>query len=180
LSFSAQHTEYLDFSGQGQSRRMGAPVDRPRLGLWQELPAMPRACLDICSIRGAGLVLILALSAAGCSSGDRVGIEGRVTYEGEPLSQGSITFLPESDKGVKSGAPIVNGEYQVEQKFGPMPGPHRVEIHWAKGTGQKFKNEFGELLEIRKEGLPDRYHTKSTLNAVLKRGDNVVDFDLKK
>ena len=129
------------------------------------------------------ILAALALAATGllgCSSGGRVGVQGRVTYAGEPLAVASITFIPTSEKGVKSGGLVENGTYKVEPKLGLGPGPHRVEIRWAKATGKKFKNEFGEELDARREGLPDKYHTNSTLTADLKPGQNVLDFDLEK
>jgi hypothetical protein len=123
--------------------------------------------------------LLLAIGVLGCS-GDRVGVEGRVTYAGEPLALGTITFIPESEKAIKGGGTITNGRYQIEPRFGLMPGLHRVEIRWAKPTGRKTKNEFGEILDVRGEGLPDKYHSKSTLTATINRGTNTINFDLEK
>jgi hypothetical protein len=125
-------------------------------------------------------VLLAATGAPGCSSDGRVGVEGKVTYDGEPLHFASISFLPADEKGIKAGGLIENGAYKVEPRFGPMPGPHRVEIRWARPTGKKYKNEFGEELDVRREGLPDKYHAKSTLTADIKSGNNVIDFNLEK
>ena len=50
----------------------------------------------------------------------------------------------------------------------------------AKPTGKKYKNEFGEELDVRREGLPDKYHANSTLTADIKAGENVIDFHLEK
>ncbi len=117
---------------------------------------------------------------AGCSSGGRTGVEGRVTYAGEPIAVGTITFIPTGGKGIKCGARIENGHYQVEPRFGPVPGPHRVEIHWAKPTGKKYQNEFKEVFDVTTEGLPAKYNTQSTLTATIKPGPNVFNFDLEK
>jgi hypothetical protein len=125
-------------------------------------------------------MLLAAAGVLGCSSDNRVGVTGQVTYQGEPVAVGTITFLPAAQNGIKSGGLIDQGTYQVEPKSGPQPGPHRVEIHWAKPTGKKFKNEFGEELEFRQEGLPDKYHANSTLTAEIKSGANVIDFQLEK
>jgi hypothetical protein len=124
--------------------------------------------------------LVLAVILMGCSSNSRYGVEGRVTYAGEPIELGSITFLPEAEQNIKGGGVIVRGYYKVEPHYGLNPGPHRVEIRWAKPTGKKYKNEFGEVLDVRKEGLPDKYHTKSTMSATIKAGANTLDFDLEK
>jgi hypothetical protein len=125
-------------------------------------------------------LLFVVTGMLGCSSGSRVGVEGKVTYAGEPLHFASITFLPTDEKGIKAGGFIANGAYKVESRFGPNPGPHRVEIRWAKPTGKKYKNEFGEELDVRREGLPDKYHTNSILTADIKSGNNVIDFNLEK
>jgi hypothetical protein len=125
-------------------------------------------------------LLLAAAGVTGCSSGSQVGVEGKVTYAGEPLHFASITFLPADEKGIKAGGLIANGAYKIEPKYGPMPGPHRVEIRWQKPTGKKYKNEFGEELDVRREGLPDKYHTNSTLTKDIKPGNNVINFDLEK
>jgi hypothetical protein len=125
-------------------------------------------------------VLVLAAGMMGCSGDGRVGVEGKVSYGGEPIGVGTITFVPTGGEGVKSGGLIENGAYHVDAKTGPSPGPHRVEIRWAKGTGKKSRNEFGEEIEARQEGLPEKYHAKSTLTAEINAGRNVIDFALEK
>jgi hypothetical protein len=127
----------------------------------------------------AGL-LAVAAGAMGCSKSRGVALEGKVSYGGEPIDVGSIAFIPKEGEGVKSGGLIEKGTYKVDAKTGPAPGPHRVEIRWAKGTGQKRKNEFGEEIERRQEGLPEKYHGQSTLTADIKPGKNVIDFELEK
>lgn len=125
-------------------------------------------------------LLVAAAGVLGCSSGSRAGVQGTVTYSGQPLAVGTITFIPTSESGIKCGGLIENGAYTVDAKHGLSPGPHRVEIRWAKPTGKKSKNEFGEELDIRQEGLPDKYHTSSTLTADIKSGDNAINFALEK
>ena len=132
-----------------------------------------------CSIFFAVLSALLAL-AAGCSSSGAAAVEGQVSYAGEPIDVGTITFIPTSGAGVKSGGLIESGAYKVDPKIGPAPGPHRVEIRWAKPTGKSSKNEFGEEIQTRREGLPDKYHDQSTLTADIKAGKNVIDFALEK
>jgi hypothetical protein len=125
-------------------------------------------------------LLLGAVLAAGCSSGDRVGVQGMVKYDGEPIAIGTITFLPTEGKGVKCGGRIENGRYTVEPRFGPTPGLHRVEIHWARPTGRKYKNEFGEVFDVTEEGLPDKYYKNSTLTATIEPRANVIDFSLER
>ncbi len=137
--------------------------------------------LRLVAIPYLGLLILFCISGVtGCSSDGRVGVEGTVTYDGQLLDVANITFIPTSGAGVKSGGLIDNGKYKVEPAIGPTPGPHQVEIRWAKPTGKKYRNEFGEELHVRQEGLPNKYHTNSTLSAEIQSGNNVLDFQLVK
>jgi hypothetical protein len=124
--------------------------------------------------------LLALVFSAGCSKESGASLEGKVTYGGEPIDVGTITFIPASGSGVKGGGLIESGSYKVDSKIGLGTGPHRVEIRWAKGTGKKSKNEFGEEIQRRAEGLPEKYHNQSGLTAEIKPGKNVIDFDLAK
>jgi hypothetical protein len=107
-------------------------------------------------------------------------VEGTVTYAGEPIPLGSIAFLPTSPEGIKAGGRVEGGRYQIEARFGLVPGPHKVEIRWLKPTGKKYKNEFGEEFDRTREGLPDKYHKDTILTADIKPGANVINFNLEK
>jgi hypothetical protein len=125
-------------------------------------------------------LVALAAGATGCSKSRGVALEGKVSYGGQPVDVGSIVFIPTGGEGISTGGLIEKGSYKVDAKIGPAPGPHRVEIHWKKGTGKKSKNEYGEEIERRQEALPERYHAESTLTADIKAGKNVIDFELEK
>src|SRR5688572_30617417 len=96
-------------------------------------------------------LVALAAGASGCSSSTAASVQGKVTYGGEPIDVGTITFIPETPAAIKTGGIIDSGAYNVEAKVGPPPGKHRVEIRWAKPTGRKSKNEFGEDIQMRQE-----------------------------
>ncbi len=116
--------------------------------------------------------------APGCSGTNRVAVEGLITYDGTPIPIGTITFLPTFEHGVKAGGRIENGHYDLAAAYGLVPGPHKIEIRWAKPTGKKYKNEFGEEFDRTQEGLPDKYHSHTVLTADIKPGANHVDFNL--
>jgi hypothetical protein len=133
-----------------------------------------------CFLMAALLAFAAATAAAGCSSSGAAAVEGKVNYAGEPIDVGTITFIPKSDAGIKTGGLIDGGAYSVDAKVGPAPGTHRVEIRWARPTGKKSKNEFGEEIQVRQEGLPEKYHNQSSLTVEIKAGKNVIDFALEK
>jgi hypothetical protein len=77
----------------------------------------------VCPLFGLAL---LALSSCG---GSGVGVRGEVTYEGQPVEKGSITFLPTDGKGQPAGAAITNGRYSLDAI---TPGPKVVQIEASK------------------------------------------------
>jgi len=127
----------------------------------------------------ASLLLFTLACLSGCGS-RQASVEGYVTYGGQPVGVGRILFLPENPKLIKRGGRFESGHYKLAAPEGPPPGNHKVEIHWLKATGKKYRNEFGEELDVLDEGLPDKYNTKSTLTATVKPGRNVIDFKLEK
>lgn len=129
--------------------------------------------------------LALCLAVAGCSRGydgdRRFSLSGKVTVDGQPLDSGNISFIPKSgDRQRVSGGPIVDGTYSVLEESGANAGSYRVEIRWQKATGKKYKDpDSGEMFDVRKEGLPARYHSKSELTADVSDDKTTFDFELK-
>ncbi len=111
----------------------------------------------------------------------RASIKGKVTFDGAPVEGGIISFqgLDNSETQRKSGGPIVNGEYEILEAKGPNAGKYRVEILWPKPTGQKSKDpDSGQEIDVKRNVIPDRYNSASTLAEEVKAGENVFNFDL--
>jgi hypothetical protein len=124
--------------------------------------------------------VLLALVASGCSSGSGLTkVTGTVTYEGVPLTNGSISFV--SDSGGENAAGIINehGEYTLsthQPGDGVAPGTYRVCI-----------SSFETLPEMTpqsgKRAIPERYFDvrHSGLTATVeKRRTQVINFSLKR
>jgi len=122
---------------------------------------------------------------AGCGSREYTGerrfpLSGKVSVDGQPMEFGVISFLPEGEGGRVSGGPIKNGTYAVDEARGATAGKYRVEIRWNKPTGRRVKDAYGEeIMDEYKEGLPDKYHTKSELTAEVSSKQTMFDFELK-
>ena len=56
----------------------------------------------------AALVALTA-GTSGCSSTSAAAVEGKVSYGGEPINVGTITFIPTSGEGIKRGGLIEKG-----------------------------------------------------------------------
>jgi hypothetical protein len=135
---------------------------------------------------GAGLVVVLGLLASpGCGKPraeprPAAEAEGAVSYDGEPVPSGIVSFVP-LEGGTESGAPVIKGKYRVEPDAGLTAGKYRVEIRWGKATGEKIKDAgYGQSPDVIAEGLPEKYNSKSILTADVKPGSNTIDFHLEK
>lgn len=146
-------------------------------------PARLRA--GITSARTLTMILCsVAVLAAGCdnSRAGRAGVSGTVTFDGEPVSEGAISFVPvEGTQGPLTGGNIQDGRYQIAQPDGPFPGKYRVDVNALRKTGKKVPNLVGELREDGKEEfLPKGKYSgsTSTLKAEIGQGANRLDFEL--
>src|SRR5688572_16057774 len=70
------------------------------------------------------LLLLLLPAAFGCG-GSQASVSGTVTYEGEEIERGYISFFPIDGKGPSAGAEILAGRYSAS---GLTPGKNRVVI----------------------------------------------------
>lgn len=118
---------------------------------------------------------IAALSIAGCSDGKST-VSGTVTFDGQPVQSGAITFVGSGENLVREGAVIHDGTFQADLP----PGDYRVELSGRKVIGtQKQKGFDGkdEVVEIAGELFPERYNTKTTLTAKVNRGANTLKLE---
>ena len=142
--------------------------------------------------RSAVLTAFLAAAAAasGCSSDSdglaREAISGTVTFDGQPLERGSISFIPDGQLPTQGGAPITDGKYSIAKNEGLVAGTYHVAITSPQGEGEKAKDDAaanapGMLIKPPKELIPSQYNSKSTLTAEVKEGaSNSFDFKLEK
>ncbi len=122
-----------------------------------------------------GLGFMILLIATGCSDDGMVDIAGQVTLDGNPVAQGTISFLPTDGKGASAEAVIKDGSYSLS-----MPqGKKRVAIHGFKKVGERYPwGKDNPPADILKEILPEEFNEKSemTFDVVDDRED--ADFAL--
>lgn len=71
------------------------------------------------------------LFASGCGDTTDYSVSGKVTFKGQPVKKGFISFEPDGEKGNKGpggGAPIVDGNYSTPRGKGMVGGPYLVKI----------------------------------------------------
>ena len=143
------------------------------------------------------LILFAALMFVGVGCGDdgppKSAIKGTVMFNGEPVKTGDISFLPDEEKGgIPTSAPIVEGKYETDSRFGIAEGTYKVSI---VGYHQKTPSAGKEGdAEYHPSGIPDptgilsrdfyipeKYNTKSELEPITVTGSEGTiekDFDL--
>jgi hypothetical protein len=140
---------------------------------------------------GLTRVLALCLSATlgglvlGCGDGEdahpaTVPVQGKVTYKGEPVPKGTITFQPDG------GRPAVgeiqpDGTYQLStfgDKDGAIPGPHKVMIIANTGDPTKMPSSPGYV--VPKDLVPKKYADLKTsgLEITVSKDKTAYNFDL--
>ena len=126
----------------------------------------------------ASSLMLLVVVVCGCSgSSGLTRVTGTVTYEGVPLTNGSITFV--SDAGGENAAGMINahGEYTLSTHRpgdGVAPGTYRVCISSFE-TPPDMRQDSG------KRAIPERYFDvqHSGLTATVKeQRTQVIDFPL--
>jgi hypothetical protein len=120
-----------------------------------------------------GLCLLLALMAGCGPSGPRTyEVSGTVTWNGKPLPQGDIVFLPVDGAVAPDAGKIVDGRFT----FRARAGKKRVEIHASRAEGP-----VDPVMKTapRKSYIPPRYNAHSILQAeVTPGGENRYAFEL--
>ncbi|WP_231746644.1 hypothetical protein [Maioricimonas rarisocia] len=137
------------------------------------------------------LVLLAFVSGCGDASGEdapqRAAVSGTVTFNGQPLPEGLVRFVPiDGTPGPKTAVPVSQGRFQVEAEHGPVVGTHRIEIQSTDDGGYAMDDE-DAIRRLRESGvkrieairIPPAYNTRSTLKeTVTAEGNNEFQFDL--
>lgn len=121
-----------------------------------------------------GLLVVPALLLAGCgpSGPTTYPVRGTVTFNGQNVLDGYITFSPTDVSQAPDAGPIHDGRFA----FRAMAGPKRVEIQASRFVGPE--NPIMGL-RPREPYIPERYNIESTLEAeVTPNGENEFEFEL--
>ncbi|MBN2293650.1 MAG: hypothetical protein JXM70_14570 [Pirellulales bacterium] len=128
------------------------------------------------------------LIVAGCSRGpERVVVSGAVTYRGQPVARGAITFAPcEGTVAPTTMAAIVDGKYSVEPLRALPVGTYKVSITAVRNRpGSISRPPLGDNRvppdpANEEQYLPAKYNAKTELKITLETGQNpaIHDFAL--
>lgn len=136
----------------------------------------------------ACVIASLCLGAIGCG-GSTTSVSGKITYNGEPVEDGFVSFRPADGTGQVFSANIVNGEYKAAQA---VPGSRVVSIHGTKkvklalsseesakiAAEQAAAGQGGLQMTEAADYIPDDAEGNNQTHEIAS-GDQTMNFDLK-
>ncbi len=132
------------------------------------------------------LVVFWAYAAVciGCGEANPLGrltVSGSVSFDGQPLEQGTIRFDPlDADSSVGMGTVIVNGRYALGETQGLPLGTYRVAITSPESVlATSPTMDSSKPPELPRERIPVCYNTQSELHVTIdQKKPNTFDFEL--
>lgn len=128
---------------------------------------------------------VLCAVSVGCqeSGPKRAKVYGVVKYQGEPVENGVIRFVPqEIGAGPMAGALIKEGRYEVTANGGVPLGLCRVEIIARRTKGDHASARMPDVEMLQAPGvqyMPAKYNEQSELTVeIASTGEVKHDFDL--
>lgn len=117
--------------------------------------------------RGAFLLAAACVFLCGCGSSiDGVQLTGSVTFDGQPVETGKITFEPQQG-GTMTIATITDGTYQLPSERPATPGKYLVRITADRSTGRMIgadsRSQEDQPAEEIVQYLPEKYNLRSQL-----------------
>jgi len=118
------------------------------------------------------------LLLAGCGGDGRIEIGGGVTFDGKPIDNGTISFVPVDGGGPTAGGLIQGGRYSLRV----AAGKKRVEIQGYKEVGRGRVIEWDPSSPVVAKTapfVPAQYNTASTLTYEVQGNTGKADFALR-
>jgi hypothetical protein len=121
------------------------------------LSAFTRLSFVVLTVSGA---LVMTSCGTDDGFGKRYSVSGTVTYNGNPLEMGNISFVPDDPKGVGATGIIENGAYTLStggNNDGARAGKYKVTISAKEDSSAKAKAAF----EKAQAALPKQVGTEN-------------------
>jgi hypothetical protein len=125
--------------------------------------------------------LLAAIGGCGPNGPERVRVSGTVTYQGKPLPDGTISFVPiGKTAGLPADVAILQGQYDAKIQSGLLVGDYQVRIEAQRersGPPQLAGGRFAWRERHREQVIPAKYNTKSELKVTIEPGHRSVTRD---
>lgn len=133
------------------------------------------------------LTIVGGLAVGGCDSHDGLSVHGKVSFQGQAIEDGTVTFFPQGgEMGRPVSTSIENGAYAMTAQHGLSARTYRVEIQGYRKTGRQIPdlasplppNQKRALIDEKVPFLPEIYNDKSQLTADVSADGQEIDFAL--
>lgn len=130
--------------------------------------------------KGSLFLIVAALGflapTAGCGPSDGlVLVSGTVTFDGAPLSEGTIQFRALEGDQKAYASSIVDGKYDARVE----PGPASVEVRASRIIEGKFvESNPGEFDPVGEMYIPEKYNSRTELKVTVESDKLDENFDL--
>lgn len=135
----------------------------------------------------SALTLLCVATLLSCGGGGESGfaVSGNVTFDGQPVTNGTIGFIPANQTGAKFrsvGADIVDGQYTIDAYEGPTQGSYEVMIYAERPSGRRIQADEGssETVDEMVQYIPEMYNAATTLKVEIDGDRQDLDFALEK
>lgn len=127
------------------------------------------------------LLATLSFLLVGCiSSTPRYAVRGQVTLDAKPVAKGVISFVPETENGSFSMAPIDNGIFALTQASGLKAGIYYVRITDAMPDLETFEEKrFAGISPISEPEIPVAYGQGNKLRITIDGPISDLLFEMK-
>lgn len=122
--------------------------------------------VTIMKIRFCGslaLLCVLFLSLGCSNEPKRYRLYGTVSYKGNPVKIGTISFFPEGSTAPGGGGAINEGKYDIPAAAGLLAGKYKVSISAPTTKGAEAGGDAPGMSGETKETLPAKYNSATTL-----------------
>jgi hypothetical protein len=135
------------------------------------------------SLRLGWAALFVALAVTGCRpSGPPVGrVSGKVTFQGQPVTDGRISFFSEKTAYAAEATLGIDGGYRIETEEGGLPvGEYIISIHPPMELGPPDPRTPQTYVEKDVANIPKKYRERSKplLAATIVEGKNEHNFNM--
>jgi hypothetical protein len=151
-------------------------------------PTPRPVCVGVVLCLGWAIAAVCFIGCRGDRGPERVIVSGTVTYNGKPIGEGEIRFMPVAASVVPMAAAEINdSKYRVDLRGGVPVGTHKIEIEAVRVDKSRLKPGQPMPPSARLRGvpfqqyIPKRYNLDSELQITIEPGCREItkDFDLK-
>jgi hypothetical protein len=125
----------------------------------------------------SGVLATIIFCGCGRRGPERVVVSGSVTYNGKPIPEGTVRFLPPQSSSMPATTAIIkDGAYQASGLGGVAVGTYKIEIEaFRQAPEQKASPMVRDIPRV--QYLPKRFNADSKMEITIEPGSTAITKD---